>query len=95
MLCKDYVPSVLNLLVFNPTSLRADSQWIIILKTFEHVTLSFSQFHFSVIDSVREIAMLFLKPDLRKIEKFFISLFVLLDLLFTASNFIFDLGLNV
>ena len=29
----------------NPTSLRADSQWIIILKTFERVTLSFSQFH--------------------------------------------------
>ena len=29
----------------NPTSLRADSQWIIILKTFELVTLSFSQFH--------------------------------------------------
>ena len=28
----------------NPTSLRADSQWIIILKTFELVTLSFSQF---------------------------------------------------
>ena len=29
----------------NLTSLRADSQWIIILKTFELVTLSFSQFH--------------------------------------------------
>ena len=29
----------------NPTSLRADSQWIIILKTFELGTLSFSQFH--------------------------------------------------
>ena len=29
----------------NPTSLRADSQWIIILKTFELVTLSFNQFH--------------------------------------------------
>ena len=29
----------------NPTSLRADSQWIMILKTFELVTLSFSQFH--------------------------------------------------
>ena len=29
----------------NPTFLRADSQWIIILKTFELVTLSFSQFH--------------------------------------------------
>ena len=29
----------------NPTSLRADSQWIIILKTFELVTLSLSQFH--------------------------------------------------
>ena len=29
----------------NPTFLHADSQWIIILKTFELVTLSFSQFH--------------------------------------------------
>ena len=29
----------------NSTSLRADSQWIIILKTFELVTLRFSQFH--------------------------------------------------
>ena len=29
----------------NPTSLCADSQWIIILKTFELVRLSFSQFH--------------------------------------------------
>ena len=29
----------------NPTSLPADSQWIIILKTFELVALSFSQFH--------------------------------------------------
>ena len=38
--------------------------------------------------------MLFLKPDVRKIEILF-SLFVLLDLLLTASNLIFDLGLNV
>ena len=29
----------------NTTFLRADSQWIIILKTFEPVTLSFNQFH--------------------------------------------------
>ena len=29
----------------NSTSLSADSQWIIILKTFELVTMSFSQFH--------------------------------------------------
>ena len=29
----------------DPTSLRADSQWIIILKTFERATLSYSQFH--------------------------------------------------
>ena len=29
----------------NPTSPRADSQWIIILKTFELVTLTFSQYH--------------------------------------------------
>ena len=38
--------------------------------------------------------MLFLKPDERKIENSF-PLFVLSDLLFTASNVIFDLGLNV
>ena len=38
--------------------------------------------------------MLFLKADVRKIENSF-SLFVLLDLLFTASNLIFDLRLNV
>ena len=38
--------------------------------------------------------MLFLKPDVRKME-FFFSLFVLLDFLFTASNLIFDLGLIV
>ena len=38
--------------------------------------------------------MLFLKPDVRKIDNLFL-LFVLSDLLFTVSNFIFDLGLNV
>ena len=38
--------------------------------------------------------MLFLKPDVRKIEIPF-SLFVLLNLLFTASILIFDLGLTV
>ena len=50
----------------------------------------------NVIDSlsVHETAMLFLKPDVRKIENSFL-LFVLVDLLFTASNLIFDLGLNV
>ena len=35
--------------------------------------------------------MLFLKPDVTKT----VWLFVLLDLLFTASNLVFDLGLNV
>ena len=35
----------INLPCVNRTSLHADSQWIIILKTFELVTLSFSQFH--------------------------------------------------
>ena len=35
--------------------------------------------------------MLFLKPDVTKT----VLLFVLLDLLFTASNLVFDLGLNV
>ena len=42
--------------------------------------------------------MQFLKPDVtKKNREFFFSLFVLLDLyvLFTASNLIFDLGLNV
>ena len=40
--------------------------------------------------------MLFLKPDVtKKNREFFFSLFVLLDLLFAASNLIFDLGLNV
>ena len=39
--------------------------------------------------------MLFLKPAVtKKNREFFFSLFVLLDLLFTASNLIFDLGLN-
>ena len=40
--------------------------------------------------------MLFLKPDMttKKILEF-ISLFVLLDLLITTTNLIFDLGLNV
>ena len=36
--------------------------------------------------------MLFLKPD---VTKTILSLFVLLDLVFAASNLIFDLGLNV
>ena len=35
--------------------------------------------------------MLLLKPDVTKT----VWLFVLLDLLFTASNLVFDLGLNV
>ena len=40
--------------------------------------------------------MQFLKPDVtKKNREFFFSLFVLLDLLFTASNLIFDVGLNV
>ena len=43
--------------------------------------------------------MLFLKPDvkkkLNKYWEFFFSLFVLFDLLLTASNLIFDLGLSV
>ena len=40
--------------------------------------------------------MLFLKPDVtKKNREFFFSLFVLLDLLFTASSLIFDFGLNV
>ena len=87
--------------------MRADSQWIIILKTFELVTLSFSQFHaqrnwllthalhiFNL--AVHRNAMLFLKPDVtKKNREFFFSLFVLLDLLFTASSLIFDFGLNV
>ena len=34
-----------KLLCVNPTPLLADRQWIIILKTFEMVTLRFSQFH--------------------------------------------------
>ena len=38
--------------------------------------------------------MLFLKPVVKKWE-FFFSLFVLFDLLLTASNLIFDLGLSV
>ena len=40
--------------------------------------------------------MPFLKPDVtKKNREFFFHCFVLLDLLFTASNLIFDLGLNV
>ena len=38
--------------------------------------------------------MLFLKPGVKKIENSFL-LFVLFDLLLTASKRIFDLGLNV
>ena len=45
-LCKDYVPLVLNfLLLIRHPCLLIVSQWIIILKIFELVTLSFSQFH--------------------------------------------------
>ena len=51
-LCKGYVPLRVKLPCVNPTSLRADSQWIIILATFELVTLSFSQFHAQWIDSL-------------------------------------------
>ena len=48
------------------------------------------------ISQYMETAMLFLKPDVTKKNRgFFFSLFVLLDLLFTASNLILDLGLNV
>ena len=36
----------------NPTSLRADSQWIIILKTFELVTLVLANSMLNVIDSL-------------------------------------------
>ena len=39
--------------------------------------------------------MLFLKLDVKKNREFFFSLFVLFDLLLTASNLIFDLGLSV
>ena len=39
--------------------------------------------------------MPFLKPDGKKNREFFFSLFVLFDLLLTASNLIFDLGLRV
>ena len=71
----------------NPTSLRADSlQWIRILKTFELVTLSFSQFHVQRYDSLpmpyisrQYIRLLccFLKPDVKTScrELFFHCLF--------------------
>ena len=44
--------------------------------------------------------MLFLKPDVKRKKKeknreFLFSLFVLFDLVLTASNLIFDLGLSV
>ena len=42
----------INLPWVNPTSLRADSQLITILKIFELVTLSFSQFHAQRNDSL-------------------------------------------
>ena len=85
MLCKDYVPSVLNLLVFNPTSLRTDSQWINILKTFELGTLSFSQFHLQrnwlltnalhIFNQYMRLLCYFLNPLLlRKIENSFFTL---------------------
>ena len=38
--------------------------------------------------------MLFVKPDVRKTENSF-STVCFVDLLFTASNLIFDLGLNI
>ena len=44
-LFKRYLPLVFKRPCVNPTSLRADSQWITTLKTFELVALSFSQFH--------------------------------------------------
>ena len=44
---------------------------------------------------ISETAMLFLKPDVTKKKTIVFSLFVSLDLLFFASNLIFDLGLNV
>ena len=72
----------------NPTSLRADSQWIIILKTFELVTLSFSQFH-GQRDWLLTRALHIFNQYMRLLYCF------LLHLLFTASNFIFDLGQNV
>ena len=44
--CKGFVPLPgIKLPCVNPTSLRADGQWKIILKTFELVTLRFIQFH--------------------------------------------------
>ena len=44
--CKHYVPVDIKIPCVNPTSWPgADSQWIIILKTIELVTLSLSQFH--------------------------------------------------
>ena len=40
--------------------------------------------------------MLFLKPDVKKKNReFFFSPFVFLDLLLSASNLIFDLGLSI
>ena len=44
---------------------------------------------------ISETAILFLKPDVTKKKRIVFSLFVSLDLLFFASNLIFDLGLNV
>ena len=90
----------------NPTSLRADRQWIIILKTFELVTLSFSQFHAQrnwllthalhfFNQYMRLLCCFWSLIWLRKKILEFISLFVLLDLLITITNLIFDLGLNV
>ena len=65
----------------NPTSQRADSQWIIILKTFELVTLSFSQFHaqrncirthaFHIFNQYMRLLCCFWTPDVRKIENSF------------------------
>ena len=40
--------------------------------------------------SVEEAGVLFLKPNVKKNREFYFSLFVLFDLLLTASNFMFD-----
>ena len=89
----------------NPTSVRADSQWITILKTFELITLSFSEFHaqrnwlltqaLHIFNQYMRLLCCFWSLMwLRKIDNsFFTVCFV--RLLFSASNLIFDLGLNV
>ena len=47
-----------------------------------------------LLTAVHDTVMLFLKPDVKKKREFFFSLFIF-DLLLTASNLIFDLGLSV